>query len=91
MPNGAALLKTQKTVCEFIKTDKIFWNDLLKASTMPKNNPCPFPKGNYTITNYNFDESKFGPLPFGQYTARLSILEDGKLLSQSEVVLTLSM
>lgn len=79
-------MRNQNPVCEYFKKDKLIWPDLVKASNMPKNNPCPFPKGNYTIKNYAVDESKFGPLPIGKYTAKGKLVEDGKVLTLVEIV-----
>lgn len=39
----AVLVRNVHPFCQFIKTEKLFWPDLLDVSNMPKNNPCPFP------------------------------------------------
>lgn len=88
-PNEILLFKLSKPVCEYFKSDKVVWPGLAKASNMPQNNPCPFPKGNYTIKNYVVDDSKFGPIPPGKYTAKGKLVEDGKILTQVEIISTL--
>lgn len=84
-------MKSVKPICEFLKTDKLIWPDLQAASNMPKNNPCPFPKGNYTIKNYMVDESKFGRALMGKYLTKGKLMEDGKILTQIDVVATLKL
>lgn len=46
---GGMLITSTHAFCEFTNIDKSLWPDLMKASTMPKNNPCPFPEVNAQI------------------------------------------
>lgn len=43
--NGAGnlLAKNTHVFCEFMRVEKIFWPELVKSSSMPQDNPCPFP------------------------------------------------
>lgn len=84
-------MKNVRPICEFLRSDKLIWPDLQAASNMPKNNPCPFPKGNYTIKNYAVDESKFGPAPLGKYLTRGKLMENGKILTQVDVIATMTL
>lgn len=68
-----------------MKNDGIIFPLIEKASNFPKNKPCPFPKGNYTIKNFVIDNAKFGPLPNGRYLSRGKLIGDKKLLAQIEV------
>lgn len=86
MPNGALLLKKSQPFCDYIKNDNLVWPDLVKASNMPHQKTCPFPKGNYTIKNYVVDDSKFGPAPPGKYLTKGKLMEDGRILTQVEIV-----
>lgn len=38
-----ALVRNVHAFCQFIKSEKMFWPDLVESSNMPKDNPCPFP------------------------------------------------
>lgn len=84
------VFKTEKTICDYLQNEKMIYPDLVKVSNMPENPPCPFPKGNYTVNNYEIDEKKFSSIPPGKYVARLRIFEDGKLLTQGEVGATVA-
>lgn len=61
------------------------WPDLLAASNMPQNYPCPFPKGNYTIKNYVVDEKNFKMLPPGKFLAKATFIEDEKVVTYVEI------
>lgn len=74
-------MKNEEPLCNFFKNDRFFWPDVLKASNMPHDYVCPFPKGNYTITNFVVDEQKFKMAPKGKYLARMQVIEDGKILT----------
>lgn len=43
--NGAGILLTKNThaFCEFMRVEKMFWPELVKSSSMPQDNPCPYP------------------------------------------------
>lgn len=90
MPNGAVLLKHEHPFCDFIKSDKLIYPDLEKSSNFPKNKPCPFPRGNYTIKNYVFDDSKIGATPPGKYRAVATAIDSlsGKVMTKCEVKAT---
>jgi ganglioside GM2 activator len=80
------LIQKKHPVCEYFKKDTLIWPDLVKASNLPNNNPCPFPKGNYTIKNFVVDDSKFKALPIGKYVAKGKLIEDGKTLTLVDIV-----
>lgn len=84
-------MKNQQPVCDFFKNDKMIWPDLLAASNMPQNYPCPFPKGNYTIKNFMLDDKKFGMLPPGKFLAKASFIEEGKFLTSVEIDATVKL
>lgn len=89
-PGGGLLIKSHQSICDFIKKDKIVYPDLVKVSNLPTNQPCPFPKANYTINNYIFDDSKFGPVPPGKYTGKARLVdEEGNVLTHVEFVAVL--
>ena len=90
MKNGGTLIKNEQKVCDFCKSEKLFWPDLIEASNMPKDNPCPFPKGNYSIKNFILDGSKFATPP-GKYVAQWSIVEDGEVLTSMKIDVTASL
>lgn len=90
LPNGDTLMRNEYPVCDYIKKDTLIWPLLEKSSDLPKNKPCPFPKGNYTIDNFEIDDSKFGPLPSGRYLGRVKIVGDGKMLMQVDVYASLN-
>lgn len=39
---GRQLMKSQKKACEYMRTDKIMYPEVLKKSNLPEH--CPFPK-----------------------------------------------
>lgn len=41
--NGLLLRKNTYAFCEFIRIEKMIWPNLVKVSSMPQDNPCPFP------------------------------------------------
>jgi ganglioside GM2 activator len=86
LPDGHLLFRKELPVCDYIKREVMIWPKLEKASNLPKNKPCPLPKGNYTIENFVIDDSGFGPLPYGKYIAKGKLLEDRKILTQIDIV-----
>src|SRR5690349_11683004 len=85
---GSSIIKKETKVCDFLQSEKMFYPQLVKVSNFPDPPPCPFPKGNYTIRNYELEEKKFLAFPPGKYIARLSAFEDNKKVSELEVGLT---
>lgn len=86
LPSGDLLIRNKQPMCDFTKKDTLVWPDLIDASNLPKNRPCPFPKGNYTIDNFVINDSKFGPLPYGKFLVKGKLLEDGKTLTHIDIV-----
>lgn len=43
LKSRVSLVRNVHAFCQFIKTEKMFWPDLVESSNMPKDNPCPFP------------------------------------------------
>lgn len=86
-------MKQQSLFCDYIKADQLVWADLENASNIPKNKPCPFPKGNYTIKNYVFNDSKIKAVPPGRYRAVGSLMDKAarKFLTQIEIVADVSL
>lgn len=89
LPNGDLLVRNKQPVCDFTKKDTLVYPDLIDASNLPKNRPCPLTKGNYTIDNFVINDSKFGPLPYGKFLVKGKLLEDGKTLTQIDIVVWL--
>lgn len=42
--SGFSFVDDKKNLCEFIKLDKSFVDDVIKASNLPRSKKCPFPK-----------------------------------------------
>lgn len=83
------LFKFEKPMCEYMKTENVYLPELRECSNLPGPEACPFPKGNYTISNYNIDEKRFGMAPLGAYEANLKIMEDGKILAACKIAITI--
>lgn len=41
--NGGILVRHTIGFCVYAANDKMIWQELVKASNLPDNNPCPFP------------------------------------------------
>lgn len=74
------LYKFEKPMCEFFKTENTYLPEIREVSDLPAADVCPFPKGNYTINNYNIDEKRFGMAPLGAYEANVKLIEEGKVV-----------
>lgn len=44
---GGLLVTSTYAFCEFTIIEKVMWSDLIKSSNLPRNNPCPYPEGNF--------------------------------------------
>ncbi|SPP78374.1 uncharacterized protein LOC117580881 [Drosophila guanche] len=73
---GPLVMNVKKPFCKFVNEDEKTYPYLQKASTMPKQGDCPFPKGKYKIDNYEL-ETEFLPddAPKGDYLLELTILD----------------
>uniref|UniRef100_A0A182QA64 Uncharacterized protein n=1 Tax=Anopheles farauti TaxID=69004 RepID=A0A182QA64_9DIPT len=72
--NGAGSL------CTIIANDEVIYPQLLEMSNLPPQDSCPFPKGNYTIFNYVFDEHRLPPaLPASEWLMEAIVTRDGKI------------
>ncbi|CAO1395977.1 unnamed protein product [Diamesa hyperborea] len=70
---GVTLISISSPFCEFTKKNKSFWPGIVEASNMPQNNPCPLPKGSYTLKDYFFDTKRVPrTIPPGKYAAKVS-------------------
>lgn len=78
-------MRKEYPVCEYFKQDRMIWQKIVAVSNMPKNSPCPFPKGNYTIKDYVLDESNFSIAPPGRYSAVGKLIESGEILTFVEI------
>lgn len=83
------LFRMEKPVCEFTKTENNYLPEIRKVSNFPDEDVCPFPKGNFSINNYNFDEKRFGMAPLGAYEANIRLMEDGKILMACKISITI--
>ncbi|CAO1406426.1 unnamed protein product [Diamesa tonsa] len=86
------IVKQVQPSCEFMKNDKMTWPQLVNKSDMPKDAPCPFPKGKYSIKDYTLDSNQLPPgiLP-GTYFAKLTILDGLKPVAGYEVKMLIKM
>ena len=50
--NNFPLVRNSYAFCEFTRIEKMIWPDLLKASNMPQNKPCPFPAVSKLLKHY---------------------------------------
>nr|AOQ09420.1 CheA7a-RA [synthetic construct] len=73
---GSMVMAVKKPFCQFIKEDEDSYPSIQKASNLPDQDTCPFPKGKYTIDNYEL-ETNFLPdnAPKGDYLLQLSLLD----------------
>ncbi|XP_039498186.1 uncharacterized protein LOC120455795 [Drosophila santomea] len=73
---GSMVMAVKKPFCQFIKEDEDSYPSIQKSSNLPDQDTCPFPKGKYTIDNYEM-ETNFLPdnAPKGDYLLQLSLLD----------------
>uniref|UniRef100_A0A182NQW2 MD-2-related lipid-recognition domain-containing protein n=1 Tax=Anopheles dirus TaxID=7168 RepID=A0A182NQW2_9DIPT len=72
--NGAGSL------CQIIAKDEVIYPQLLESSNLPPQDACPFPKGNYTIFNYVFDENKLPPaVPASEWLMEAIVSRNGQV------------
>lgn len=87
--NGEVLMKAEKPFCDLWTTEKTVIPEIRKASNMPETS-CPVPKGNYTITNYVIDQTKF-ELPPGSYIAYFLLTDENQdTLIEMELTATIN-
>ncbi|CAO1414243.1 unnamed protein product [Diamesa serratosioi] len=87
---GITLIAKSQPFCEFTKNDNIIWPGVIEASNMPKNTPCPFPKGSYSIKDYYFDTQRVPKtIPPGQYVSKISWLDEKAVLAGYETKVTI--
>uniref|UniRef100_A0A182IMF7 MD-2-related lipid-recognition domain-containing protein n=1 Tax=Anopheles atroparvus TaxID=41427 RepID=A0A182IMF7_ANOAO len=68
------------SLCKIIASDEVIYPSLLETSTLPPQNSCPFPKGNYTIYDYIADEEKLpAALPLSEWQVELTLTLDAKI------------
>ncbi|KAG5673765.1 hypothetical protein PVAND_003785 [Polypedilum vanderplanki] len=87
----AIILRTIKPFCEFIRTETEFWPKLSRNSNMPKNNPCPFPSGRYTVQKFSikFSRKLVEPLNNGKYTMTIIMQQAGNDLLKYMIVFSI--
>jgi len=70
------VMNANKPFCQFINEDEDTYPYLLKSSNLPEQGNCPFPKGEYNISNYEL-ETTFLPdnAPKGDYLIELNTLD----------------
>ncbi|KAH8300981.1 hypothetical protein KR044_007702 [Drosophila immigrans] len=73
---GPMVMNVQKPFCQFVNEDEDTYPYLQKASDLPEQGQCPYPKGSYTIDKYEL-ETTFLPddAPKGDYLVELNILD----------------
>ncbi|XP_022232850.2 uncharacterized protein LOC111081170 [Drosophila obscura] len=73
---GPLVMNMKKPFCKFVNEDEKTYPYLQKASNMPEQGDCPFPKGQYKIDNYEL-ETEFLPddAPKGDYLLEFTILD----------------
>lgn len=73
---GPLVMNVNKPFCQFVNEDKDTYPYLQKASDLPDQGNCPFPKGHYTIDKYEL-ETTFLPddAPKGDYLIELNVLD----------------
>ncbi|XP_064555917.1 uncharacterized protein CheA7a [Drosophila montana] len=74
---GPMVMNVNKPFCQFVNEDVDTYPHLQKKSNMPEQGDCPFPKGKYTIDNYEL-ETTFLPddAPKGDYLLELKMLDN---------------
>lgn len=81
----------RENYCKYWDTEESFLPALRTFSNLPEKGACPFPKGQFTIKDYEFTEEQFPKIiPPGDYLVRFSVSEDDKLLWGAEVFLTIN-
>ncbi|XP_017869910.1 PREDICTED: uncharacterized protein LOC108618422 [Drosophila arizonae] len=88
---GPMVMNVNKPFCEFVNEDVDTYPNLQKKSNMPEQGDCPFPKGKYTIDNYEL-ETTFLPddAPKGDYLLELTLLDNEASLSGLVASVTLT-
>ncbi|KAL7743817.1 hypothetical protein ACLKA6_000224 [Drosophila palustris] len=73
---GALVMNVNKPFCQFVNEDEDTYPYMQKASDLPDQGNCPFPKGHYTINSYEL-ETTFLPdnAPKGDYLIELNALD----------------
>ncbi|ALC49794.1 CheA7a [Drosophila busckii] len=73
---GPMVMNVNKPFCQFISEDEDTYPHLQAASNLPEKGECPFPKGEYSIDNYEL-ETTFLPddAPKADYLIELNILD----------------
>lgn len=46
--SGGTIMRHMIGFCVYASNDKMIWQELVKASNLPSNNPCPFPAVSFT-------------------------------------------
>ncbi|EDW00399.1 uncharacterized protein LOC6565032 [Drosophila grimshawi] len=74
---GPLVMNMNKPFCQFVNEDEDTYPYLLEVSNLPVPGDCPFPKGKYTIENYQL-ATTFLPddAPKGDYLLELNILDN---------------
>lgn len=68
----------RKGVCEFIRQDKLFYPDFLKAGNFPKK--CPINPGEYYVRNYVINSKEIPiVLPTGKFKLLINVDIDSKI------------
>ncbi|KAH8387268.1 hypothetical protein KR093_006021 [Drosophila rubida] len=73
---GPMVMNVEKPFCQFVNEDEDTYPYVQKASNLPEQGQCPFPKGSYTIDKYEL-ETSFLPddAPKGDYLIELNTLD----------------
>ncbi|EDW78509.1 uncharacterized protein Dwil_GK16147 [Drosophila willistoni] len=73
---GMLVMNVNKPFCQFVNEDTDTYPYLKEASNLPDQGGCPFPKGEYTINNYEL-ETNFLPddAPKGDYLIELTTMD----------------
>ncbi|XP_037040759.1 uncharacterized protein LOC119077643 [Bradysia coprophila] len=74
-----SVLKGGGNICKFCATNTNFYPRFQTFTNFPDANTCPFPKGNYTIKDYTFDDQLLpANVPTGTYVVKTTFSKDNQ-------------
>lgn len=83
------LMVQQQVFCDYYNKDTMMMPSIRNASNLPEPSGCPFPKGKYTIDNFEARVPEALPLGPGDYSLRVACISGSHQLMAAELKFTI--
>ncbi|XP_039433811.1 uncharacterized protein LOC120416193 [Culex pipiens pallens] len=88
--NKKPMISGEKGYCQVLEGDSGVMHRLRELSNLPPPGTCPFPRGKYTINNYELDETQLPiAVPPGQYSLVIKMVEANQVKAGYTIKVTI--